>query len=743
MSASGAEAAGTSEPFVAPSSFRRPEHRAEGPLKVTGGARYAADLRLPGMLHAATVWSPYPHARIVGIDTSAARALPGVRAVITGADVKPHRFGRRLLDWPILVWDRALFVGARVAAVAADTREIAEAAAALVEIDWEELPAVLTPEEALAEGAPVLHPEFASYVRLGPAREGPDRPNLRARLFHERGDPDRAFAQAARVFEHEFTIPRTHHGFIEPRAAVVWLEGDTIRVVSGNKAPFGLRDQMAASLGIPKERIVIDNAFIGGDFGGKGTSIDEYILYFLALATGRPVKHVMSYTEELRATGTRTDARIRLRTGVTADGRIVAHESHVVYNAGAYAGGMPVPHLLPGDAMLTLACYDLPNVRIEAYSAYTNTVPTGHFRAPGQPQNAFAAESHVDLIAHELGLDPLSFRLKNAARTGSVDVIGETWHSDKFVRVLETVARERPKAALPPDHGRGIGAGMRHLGGGKTSMILTLAPDLTIDVLTAVVDQGGGAHTMLQRVIAGELGIPPARVRIRRGSTAEAPHDPGVGGSRVTPVAGGAALKGARALRAKCAELAGFAAGSPDALARAAAGSFDALARAAVARGGPVQVVGEHQTESHDANVYAYDVEVAVDRETGQVTVVDVLLVVATGTILNPVAHRGQLEGGFVFGLGTTLMEELTIEDGRVTTLNLGEYKLPTIADIPPLQIVCLDDEPSSGPFGAGSVGELANPGIGPAVANAVANAVGARIHSLPITAEKVLKALR
>jgi len=391
---------------------------------------------------------------------------------------------------------------------------------------------------------------------------------------------------------------------------------------------------------------------------------------------------------------------------------------------------MPVPHLLPGDAMLTLACYDLPNVRIEAYSAYTNTVPTGHFRAPGQPQNAFAAESHVDLIAHELGLDPLAFRLRNAARSGSVDVIGETWHSDKFVRVLEAVARERPNAALPPDHGRGIGAGMRHLGGGKTSMVLTLAPDLGIDVLTGVLDQGGGAHTMIQRVIAGELGIPLERVRVRRGSTAEAPHDPGVGGSRVTPVAGGAALKGAQALRAKCAELAG------------GTGSFEALARVAVALGGPIQVVGEHQTVSHDANVYCYSAEVAVDRETGQVRVLDVLLVVATGTILNPIAHRGQLEGGFVFGLGSTLMEELTIEDGRVTTLNLGEYKLPTIADIPPLRLVCLDDEPNSGPFGAGSVGELANPGIGPAVANAVANAVGARIHSLPITAEKVLAAL-
>ena len=687
------------------------------------------------MLHAAVVWSPYPHARVIRIEASRARALAGVRAVITGADVKPHRFGRALADWPVLVWDRALFVGDRVAAVAADTQEIADQAAGLIEVEWEELPAILTLEAALAAGAPVLHPDRATYVKLKAQFHPVTHPNMRNRLLHEHGDLAAGFAAAARVFEDEFTTPRAHHGFIEPRASVVWLEGDTVRVVSGNKAPFGLRDQMASALGLPVERIVIDNAYVGGDFGGKGTSIDEYILYFLAKATGRPVKHVMSYAEELRSTGTRTAAHIRLRTGVTAEGRITAHESIVRYDGGAYAGGMPVPHLMPGDVMFTLAGYDLPNARVEAMMIDTNLVPPSHFRAPGQSEGSFAAESHLDIIAHGLGMDPLAFRQQNVARTGSIDILGNEWHSENLVHVLERIEQERPPKALPAGHGRGLGVGVRHVGVGKTQLVLTLAPDLTIEVVTGVIDQGGGAHTMMQRVIAAELEIPLERITVRRGSTAEALFDPGVGGSRVTPVAGGAALHGARALRERCAELAKRPDGS-------AVGSFDVLARAAAASG-PVTVVGQHQSDGHDANVCCYSVEVSVDRETGQVQVIDALLVVATGTILNPIAHRGQLEGGFVFGLGSTVMEELVVDDGRVTTLNLGEYKLPTIADLPPLELICLDEERNSGPFGAGSVGELANPAIGPAVANAVAAAVGARIRSLPITAEKVLAALQ
>ena len=706
---------------VARDILETPERRVEGREKVTGAARYAADITRAGMLHAAFAASPYQHARIVSVDTSAAKAVAGVRAVLTGADVQKVRFGRRLLDWPVLAWERALFIGDRVAAVAADTLDAAEEAARLIEVTYQELPAVLDPESALSKDAPILHPERGSYVTLGQRGAAIRDPatfahaNVQGHEIHEHGDVAASFERAAAVFEHEFIVPRVHQAYIEPRAAMVWLEGDLVHAVTTNKAPFALREQMAATIGLPQERIVIHTAHVGGDFGGKGLSLDEFVLYFLARATGRPVRSLLRYADELQISNTRHAARIRLRTGVDRDGRFVAHESHVVFDGGAYAAGKPVPTLMPGDAMLTLAGYHLPAARVEAMSVYTNTLPTGHARAPGQPQNAFAAESHVDLIARAIGMDPLELRERNAIRAGGIDVEGETWHASEAPRVFETLRKtSRWGEPLPAGRGRGIGYGVRHVGRGKTSLTLTMR-DGVVEVLTGVADQGGGAHTMIQRVIARELGLPADRVRVVQGDTAEALLDPGVGGSRVTPVAGNAALDGARKLAVAISEK----------------------------RAEPIIVTGTGEQQEHVFGVYAYAVEVEVDRETGAYRIVDATLVADVGTVINPVAVRGQLEGGFAFGLGQTLMEELRVEDGRVTTTNLGDYKIPTIADVPALRIVLLTDAKGPGPFGAKSVGELANPGIGPAVANAIHDAVGVRVTSLPISAEKVLDALR
>lgn len=292
--------------------------------------------------------------------------------------------------------------------------------------------------------------------------------------------------------------------------------------------------------------------------------------------------------------------------------------------------------------------------------------------------------------------------------------------------------------------------GVRHVGRGQTSVVLGLASDGAVEVTTAVSDQGGGAHTMIQRVVAAELGIAPGNVRVRRVTTEEGPVDPGVGGSRVTPVHGGAALDGARKLRARLVEIAAAAMGW-DRPAELVAGRFSCGRRSApfrevakrVASRADLRIVGEHRATGEDHGVCAYAVEVEVDRDTGQMRVLDVTLVADVGTVINPVALRGQLEGGFVFGLGQTLMEELRIEDGRVVDPSLGTYKIPTIADVPPLRLVVLTDGKGTGPFGAKSVGELANPAIGPAIANAVHDAVGARVNSLPITAEKVYWAMR
>lgn len=692
--------------------LQTPERRVEGRAKVTGETRFAADHALPGMLHAAFVTSPFPRARIRRVVTAAALAVPGVHVVLTGEDTRPARLGRTLQDRPVLCWDDVLFIGDRVAAVAADSVAAAEEAARQVTVEYEELPPVLDPEAALAGDAPVLHPERETYRFLRPDRPSFPHPNMQGHAVHEHGDVATGFALAHRVFEGIYRTARTHHGYIEPRAAIVWIEDEIVHVITTNKSPFNLRDQLAASLGLDRAAIIVETPAVGGDFGGKGLSVDEYALYFLARATGRPVRSVMRYADDVQATNTRAAATVHVRTAVDRDGRFLAHEARILYDGGAYAGGKPLGNGLPGDGLFTLAGYRVPAARIEATAAYTDAVPTGHARGPGQPQNAFAVESHLDEIAVALGLDPIELRLRNAPAEGDPDVLGEPFHAPTTAAVLQRLRAELPP--LPAGAGRGIAVGARHVGRGKTSLVVSLGVDGTAEVLTGVPDQGGGAHTMIARVVATELGLEAAQVRVRQGNTAEAREDPGVGGSRVTPVAGMAAQKAAHAIGLR------------------------------LSRGErpPFSEVGEHEQRGHAVGIYAYAIDAAVDRETGQVRLLGALLVADVGTVINPTALRGQLTGGFAFGLGQALMEELRVEDGRVTTANLGDYKLPTAPDLPPLRIVLLTDAKGPGPFGAKSVGELSNPAVGPAVANAVAAASGARVRSLPVSAERVLDAL-
>jgi CO/xanthine dehydrogenase Mo-binding subunit len=425
---------------------------------------------------------------------------------------------------------------------------------------------------------------------------------------------------------------------------------------------------------------------------------------------------VLRYADELQISNTRHGVVIHLRTGVDHEGRITAHEARVVYDGGAYAAGKPVNFLMPGDAMLTLAGYSVPAAKVEAMSVYTNHLPGGHARGPGQPQHAFAAESHIDLIARELAIDPLDLRERNAIRAGTIDVEGDAAHESEMPRVLATIRKEaRWDAPRATGRGRGIGIGVRHVGRGKASLELTVNTDGSVVVGTGVTDQGGGAHTMIQRVVARELSLDPARVRVEQRDTATSPPDPGVGGSRVTPVQGNAALDAARKVRAALAE----------------------------GRAAPITVTGTAEQQHNIFGSYAYVVEVELDRDTGAFKIVDATLVADVGTVINPVAVRGQLEGGFAFGLGQAVMEELVMQDGRVVTSNLGDYKIPTIADVPRLRTILITDAPGPGPFGAKSVGELSNAAILGAVANAVADAAGVRVYSTPITPEKVFAALQ
>ena len=712
--------------MTAPELFASPERRLDGRDKTNGVTTYTADIEFPGALEAAFVRSPYPHARIRSVDAMRARALPGVRAVITGADVGGARLGRRLQDWPVLCWDEVLFVGDRVAAVAADTRAIVDEAVRLIDVDYEELPALLDMEDALRPDAPALHPDSASYRFLegrGPRPSGPH-PNHQGYVTESHGgDVDAAFASAVRVFEHEFTTPRIHQLALEPHAAVVWMVGDRVHVVSTNKAPFTLRDQMAASLGLEPGRIVVDNGPIGGDFGGKGLSTDEYVLYFLAKVTGKPVRAITRMADELTTMNPRHASRIRLRTGVDGGGRIVAHESHALYDGGAYAAGKPTPRLMVEGGVQTLEGYRVPASRHEAAVVYTNQVPGGHMRAPGQPQNVFASESHLDIIARDLGISPLELRRRNLAHSGDPVTSGVPWHGPDLHALLDRAATEiGADRKRGPGRGVGFAIGVRHVGTGSATITLRLDPAGTVEVTTGVGEQGGGQHTLIQRIVAATLAVDPARVSVRRLDT-DSPKDPGIGGSRVTPVHGGAARAAAEALLQKL--------------------GGRAVADAAATLREPIEVSVKYDATAADHGACAHAMEVAVDAETGAVRVLEAVVVVDVGQVINPVGLRGQLEGGFVYGLGMALTEDLAVEDGRIRASNLGDYKLPTIADVPPLRIVHLSDHHGVGPYGARSSGELVNPGVPAVLANAVADASGARVHTLPITAERVWTALQ
>lgn len=711
------------------------ERRIEGDEKVSGQAQYAADYTMPGMLWSAFVTSPTPHAEIVSIDVSAARAMKGVHVVLTGKDLAGKYFGRRLFDWPVLAWERVRFIGDYVAAVAAETPEIAQAAAAAIEVEYKELPALFDPEEALADGAMLLHPDPDDYAFMGPPKRAPI-PHLNVQGYEsvKKGDLEAGFAQADRIFERTYTTPRMFPGYIEPRATLVWIDdAGLVHVISTTKSPFVLRNQLAISTGLPTEKIVIEPCYIGGDFGAKGLSVEEFHCYYLAAAAKRPVKHVRAYLDDIQGTCVRHASKTTIRAGVTSDGRLVALHAKIVFDGGAYAAGKIVPNLIPGRIPKTP--YNVPHTFLERTAVYTNTVPGGFLRAPGDVQILFALESHMDVMAHELGIDPLEFRLRNALREGETDVDGHRHQDYNGVAVLETLREHVDGTRREPDRGSGIALIARHIGGGKTGVNLSLLPGGIVDLRTGNPEVGMGVLTVVQRVAAAALETDVDRVRARRGNTGEVPVDPGVGGSRSTHIVGDAALDAALQLRRRL-EAVGYPARSWD------------EATAELLAGGPVEIVGTYDgDEGHEhaewTGISLCYVDLSVDRETGGLTIHDILLISDAGTIINPVGYRGQVNGGFIFGIGHALMEDLRVEGGKIVNLNLGDYKLPTQMDTPPFRYEMVKAKRGPGPFGAKSIGELTTSGVAPAIANAVAAACGARIADLPISPQRIFEALQ
>src|SRR4051794_12461950 len=621
----------------------KPEYRVEGPLKVTGAARYTADMRRPGMLWMAYTRSPLPHARIISIDTTAAKAVPGVHAILTGADIGFVGLGRTMQDWPTLATDRVRMIGDRIAAVAAETKAAADEAARLVEVEYEELPLV-TLDNALDPDAPILHSNPETYTFLGPKRPQTSHPNVHGHVVTQKSETgetiEDVFARADHVFEHTFTVAREFQGFLEPRACVVWIdENDRVHVTNTNKAPAQFRRQLAAGLGIPADRIVVDTTFIGGDFGGKGLSIDEYACYFLARATGRPIKASMSYVDEMQASNSRHPAVIKLRTAVDRDGRFLAHQSDAVIDGGAYAAGK-AGAALTVPAHQTLVAYRIPVTRLEVRAVYTNSIPGGSMRAPGDPQSMFAGESHVDMIAEALGIDPIELRRRNAVRDGDRGVTGEIIHRARALEVLDRLEQESDwHTPLPAGRGRGVALGVRHIGAGSTAVQMQLGEDGTVEVVTGVVDQGVGTYTVLRRVAAAVLSVDPKRVFVRPCDPDGPAPDPGVGGRRVTHVLGRAVQAGVTDPKTRLEELASEAMGWPAGEVRLEGDRFVAGDESApfeevaalIARAAPVEVTGAYDGthaagEPGDFEFAGYAIEAEIDRDTGEVRILDVLL---------------------------------------------------------------------------------------------------------------------
>lgn len=720
--------------------------RIEGVEKVTGRSLYAADVRLPDALWACTVRSPLPHARIAKIDTRRAHTVPGVRAVLTAADIPPRRTGRALKDMPILCADVVRFVGDRVAVVAAESADAAQEAAQLVEVDYGELPAVFDPLVAMDAGAPLVHPEARAYE--GFPRSVPGHiPNLCGYHVHTLGDLAAGFAEADVVVEHTLRTALTHQGYLEPNASAVLIAEDgRVHVWASNKLPYPLRDQLADVLEMPHSAITIHPIVVGGDFGAKGSPMDVPAAYYLARLTGRPVRFVASSQEDLVALSHRHPAVVTLRTGVRRDGRIVAREVRIVYNSGAYGALKPSETGVPSGVEYAAGPYRIPSLRIESLAVYTNTPPSGYMRAPGHPQVAFAVEVHTDLVARAIEMDPLEFRRRNVVHEMPT---GEPSHCERaLAAAAEAIGWSAPRPAFV---GRGIALAERGIGFGEGASDLTLNPDGTVTIATAVPDQGVGTLTLLAQIVAEELGIELDRVRVVRVTTDELPIDIGAAADRMTNVAGHAAIVGSRTLREQLTPLAAAMLGGGSAEwdgggwrnEHGRRVTVEELALEMVQAGHPaahVQVTVA-QPASKNRSACAQAAEVEVDRETGQVRIRRFVSVQDTGTIINALGHQGQIEGGVVQGIGYALSEELVLEEGRVTNSSLGEYKIPTIWDIPPLTTVNLDSQ-GPGPYGAKAIGETPSVPVAAAIANAVADAIGAPITELPVTAERVLAAV-
>jgi CO/xanthine dehydrogenase Mo-binding subunit len=735
--------------------------RHDGMDKVTGRAAFGADFSLPGMLYGAVLRSPHAHARIVSIDTTAAEALPGVKAVVTGRDIaktnkKVYLGGEGALDLAdmgdnALAHEKALYHGHAIAAVAASSLEIAQEAARLIRVDFEVLEPAMTLERALAKDAPILHPELTTGGKPLEHMTGPT--NIAARMEIKRGDVEAGFAEADLVVEHEFRTPMVHQGYIEPHATVARAGADgRIVVWTTTQAPFLVRDACAGILHLDAANIRVIPSEIGGGFGGKIPVYLEPLAIVLSKKSGRPVKMVMDRDEVFRATGPTSGCHITMKLGAKRDGTLVAASASMWYEAGAYKGSP-----FGAAAMCALACYNIPNFFVESHDVVLNKPKVAAYRAPGSPMATFATESLVDEIARRLKIDPIELRLKNAVASGDHAPYGPKYGPIGLKQVLEAAqAHPHWSAPLKPNQGRGVACGFWFNAGMNSSATVSVDSDGSATVVTGNPDIGG-MRAAQALMVSEELGIPVERVRPVVADTDTAGYTDLTAGSRVCYATGMAVINAAEdareQLRLRAAKVWKL---EPDQVvwehgeARSLIAGDDrqpmtlaTIASTLAKTGGPIigraSVNAPMAGPAFSANIC----DLEVDPDTGCSKVVRYTTVQDAGRAVHPSFVEGQMQGGASQGIGWALNEEYVFNaKGAMENAGFLDYRMPVASDLPMIDTVIVEVANPSHPYGVRGVGEV--PIVPPlaAVANAMRGATGVRFGQLPMSPPRVLAEL-
>lgn len=713
--------------------------------KVTGKGIYADDLYEEGMLHAKALRSQYPHARLVKVDVSRASALPGVVAVLTADDIPGRKdCGVHEIDWPVLCYDKVRYVGDAIALVVAESEEIAGQALKLIDVAYEPLPVVTGPKEAAQPDAPVLH-------------EGREQGNLLAHFHLEHGDVAAGFAAADVIVEREYRTQTVEHAFVEPEAGLAVPGADgRITVYCGGQIPFNDRRQIAATLGVPEDRVRVVNCLIGGAFGGKEDVSVQVHAALAAWATGRPVKMVFSRTESLLVHPKRHATIIKMKTGAKQDGSVIAHEVEIYGDGGAYASLSH--HVMLRTTTHAAGPYEVPNTKIDTYAMYTNNVPAGAFRGFGVTQSGFAMESQMDVLAEALGISPLEIRRKNVLACGKKTLVGQVLtESCGLPQCLELVAEEMERHPFVPVEGDkrrawGIACAYKNTGYGSgaydaAGAEVELCADGRAIVRAGAAEIGQGLPTVLAQIVAEELGVHYEQVDVLLSDTDLTLDGDATTASRQTYVTGNAARHAGRELRALLGRTAAeLLDAPPDSLvfADGYVGSdgrrvpLSEVVQAARREGQVPRVAYQYvapPTQQYQHFAYGFAAQAAlveVDVKTGEARVLKIIAASDVGRALNPLGLQGQVEGGISMGIGMALQERFVTEGGYVKTDSLHKCRLPTIDQTPEVIMFFVEEETKDGPYGAKGVGELASIPTTPAIINAIYNATRVRCFSLP-----------